>query len=261
MPDLSIEQFDLVYNAFSFTFAAMFATFIFLVLGRGQVSPKYRGALTMSALVVAIAGYHYFRILESWEGGFSLVGETYEETTAGFNDAYRYVDWLLTVPLLVAELIAVLALSRKESNSLTLRLGVAAALMVALGYPGEVAESDGVRAIWGIAGTIPFLYILYVLFTELSSAIERQPQEAKGLVKNARLVLLVTWCFYPIVYATPILGITGATSVVAIQIGYSIADVAAKCGYGVLIYNIARAKTIAEGGTVPSGEFVTAGTD
>jgi len=51
----------------SLTFAAMLASFTFLVLARGQVLPKYRPVLIMSALVVAIAGYHYFRILDSWQ--------------------------------------------------------------------------------------------------------------------------------------------------------------------------------------------------
>mgnify|MGYP000008795091 FL=1 len=104
MPVLTSGQFSLVVNVLSFTFAAMLASFIFFVLARGQVLPKYRPALIMSALVVAIAGYHYFRILESWQGAYALVDGAYQPTGKPFNDAYRYVDWLLTVPLLTAEI-------------------------------------------------------------------------------------------------------------------------------------------------------------
>lgn len=252
MPELSVNQYDLVYNMLSFTFAAMLGSFIFFVLVRQHVAPQYRGALVMSALVVAIAGYHYFRIFESWEGAFVLEAGKYIESGKPFNDAYRYVDWLLTVPLLVAELVAVLSLPRKQTTSLTIRLGFAAALMVALGYPGEVAEDNTTRAIWGTISTLPFLYIVWVLFRELGTAMERQPGEARKLIRNTRLLLLATWGFYPLVYMVPYLGSTGATTLVAIQVGYGIADVLAKCGYGLMIYSIARAKSVADGYEAPA---------
>ncbi len=250
MPELSSLQYGLVFNAFSFTFAAMFASFIFFVLSRQSVAPQYRGALTMSALVVAVAAYHYFRISESWASAFVL-GEdgNYLPSGEAFNDAYRYVDWLLTVPLLTAELVAVLALPRKQSTSLTARLAIAAALMIVLGYPGEIA-SGTTRFVWGFISSIPFVYIVWTLFTELGSVTDPQtsdqPEEARVLIRNARLLLLATWGFYPIVYMAPFFGLTGATALIVIQVGYCIADVAAKCGYGVLIYSIARAKTVAQ---------------
>ncbi|NWG16170.1 MAG: bacteriorhodopsin [Chloroflexi bacterium] len=246
LPELSVGQYSLVYNLFSFTIAAMLASFIFFVLGRQQVAAKYRGALVMSAIVVAVAGYHYFRIFENWSAAYSLQEGVYVASGVPFNDAYRYVDWLLTVPLLVAELVAVLALARARSISLTFRLALAAALMVVLGYPGEIAADTGTRALWGFIATLPFLYILWVLFRELGPAIGRQPGEAKVLVRNIRLLLFATWGFYPIVYLLPILGVSGAGALIAVQVGYAIADVLAKCGYGVMIYAIARAKTEAE---------------
>lgn len=249
MPDLSAGEYSLVYNAFSFTFAAMFAAFIYFVLSRGQVALKYRAALTLSALVVAVAGYHYLRIFESWQAAFTLDAATgnYVASGAPFNDAYRYIDWLLTVPLLVAELVAVIGLSRAQTTSLTWRLGLAAALMVILGYPGEIAGDLGARFVWGTLSTIPFLYILYTLFVRMGPAINNQEGEARSLLRNIRYVLLATWGFYPIVYMLPYFGGLSAGAVVAIQVGYCIADVLAKAGYGVLIYRIARAKTEAEG--------------
>jgi bacteriorhodopsin len=66
------------------------------------------------------------------------------------------------------------------------------------------------------------------------------------LLRNTRLLLLGTWGFYPIVYLLPMLGISGSAALVGVQVGYSIADVLAKCGYGVMIFMIARAKMAAE---------------
>ena len=66
-------------------------------------------------------------------------------TGTPFTDAYRYVDWLLTVPLLLVELILVMKLPQEETVSLGWKLGVASALMVCLGYPGEIQEDLYVR--------------------------------------------------------------------------------------------------------------------
>lgn len=240
---LSPEQYSLVYNMFSFTIAAMLASLLFFILSMQQVASEYRGALVMSALVVAVAGYHYLRIFESWSGAYIPTESGYEPSLTAFNDAYRYVDWLLTVPLLVAELIAVIR-PEKGAGAMTFRLAAAAALMIVLGYPGEISTDTGTRLVWGTLSTIPFVYIVYVLFTQLTSSIERQPGEAKVLVRNIRLLLLATWGFYPIVYLLPVLGAgMDASTLVAVQVGYCIADVAAKCGYGVMIYMIAREKT------------------
>lgn len=252
MTELTLTQYSLVYNALSFTFACMFASFIFFVLARQQVAPKYRMALVMSALVVAVAGYHYLRIFESWQSAFTIdpASGAYLASGSPFNDAYRYIDWLLTVPLLVAELVAVMGLAKAQASRLTLTLGGAAALMVILGYPGEIATDNGTRALWGFLSTLPFIFIVYTLFFQLRGVIEKQVGEVRVLLRNTRLLLLATWGFYPIVYMLPFLS-TGLTpdAVVAIQIGYCIADVAAKCGYGLMIYSIARAKSQAEGWT------------
>ena len=243
LPTLTVSQYSLVVNMFSFTLATMLAAFVFFILARGEVGKKYRKALIMSAIVVGVAAYHYLRIGESWAAAYQLVDGMYVPSGIPFNDAYRYVDWVLTVPLLVAELVAVLALSRAKTTSLTFRLAAAAALMVIFGYPGEVAETITARAIWGAISTIPFVYIVYVLWTELGQAIERQSDRVKVLFRNTRWLLLATWGFYPMVYLLPQLGVTGSSVELGIQIGYSIADVAAKAGYGLMIFAIAMAKT------------------
>ncbi len=243
LPILTPGQFSLVYNSFSFAVASMGAAFIFFTLSRPYIGEKYRPAMLISALVVAIAAYHYFRIFNSWEEAYIFVFGRYEPTGIPFNDAYRYVDWLLTVPLLLVEAIAVLALAKDKSSSLIFRLSGAAFFMILLGYPGEVSNSIGIRALWGFLSSVPFVYILYVLWIELGKALEREPQRVKVLVRNLRLLLLATWGVYPIAYMAPFVGLDGAVATVGIQVGYSIADVLAKAGFGLLIYAIAREKT------------------
>jgi bacteriorhodopsin len=248
--ELSVGQYQLVYNMFSLAIAAMLASFVFFVLVRQQLTPSYRPAMIMSALVVVIAGYHYLRIFNNWGEAFHLDGSTYKPTGMPFNDAYRYVDWLLTVPLLCAELVAVLNLKAGVRGPLMAKLIAAAALMIATGYPGEVATDLTTRTIWGLISTVPFIYILYALWVELSKAASGESAEVKVLLRNARLLILGTWGFYPIVYLLPELGVPASGSLLAVQVGYSISDIAAKCGYGFLIYAIARAKMDAKGETV-----------
>ena len=262
MPDLSVLQYNAVDNIFSMTVATMGAAALFLFMARSHVDQEYRPALLVSGIVVSIACYHYFMIRHSWHDAYSLVGATgYKGTGAAFNDFYRYADWILTVPLLMVELVAVLRLHSAKATSLLTRLVIAAALMIALGYPGEVISDPSrwsERVIWGGLSSIPFFYILYVLWTELTNSLDSQPPAARKLLEIARLVILVTWAVYPIAYAlggTPDAlaakagtanaanGVTGANGVVGLQIGYAIADMTAKAGFGVLIYLIAKAKS------------------
>ena len=255
MPDLSVFQYNAVDNIFSMTVATMGAAAIFLFLSRSQVDAEYRPALMVSGLVVTIACYHYFMIRHSWNDAYTLADGAYVGTGAAFNDFYRYADWILTVPLLMVELVAVLRLPSAKATSLLSRLVVAAAAMIALGYPGEVIadpERWTERVVWGGLSSVPFFYILYVLWGELTKSLDSQPAAARRLIEVCRLVLLITWAVYPIAYAlggTPDAlaakagGDVGAGGIVGLQIGYAIADMTAKAGFGVLIYFIARAKS------------------
>lgn len=243
MDGISLFQYSLIYNAFSFTLAAMAATTLFLWISRSEVAPAYRTAVTISGLVTAIAAYHYWRIFNSWEAAFDVKNGVVSTTGYAFNDAYRYVDWLLTVPLLLVELVLVMRLDPAEARSKSLTLGFAAALMIVLGYPGEVATDIPTRALWGTLSAIPFVYIVWQLFSGLGASIERQPEAAKGLVKQARLLTFASWGFYPIVYMAPYVHLSGPDATTTIQIGYTIADLVAKAVVGVLIFNIALRKS------------------
>ncbi|WP_104167439.1 bacteriorhodopsin-like [Arthrobacter sp. SX1312] len=252
IPDaLTQGQYDTVYNFLSLVIAAQLFTALFLVLALQRVLPRYRQALIIAAVVCGIAAYHYFRIFDSFREAFvteAIGGRgTYSQAAgSSFNEGYRYVDWLLTVPLLLVELIAVLALARAVQARLLRQLIPAATLMILLGYPGEISSTDGARVLWGVLSTIPFLFILYVLFVELTKSLDRQPPGVKSLISRLRMLLLVSWLVYPVAYALPLLGISGADAWVLKQGGYSLADIAAKAVYGLIIYRLAKLKSYAD---------------
>jgi len=209
----------------------------------------YPAVYTITGLVVAIATYHYVRIFNSWNAAFDVTngggdGEyTVTRTGAPFNDAYRYVDWLLTVPLLLIELILVMGLPAEETASLAWKLGLSSGLMVALGYPGEIQDDNSARWLWWKLAMVPFCYVVLTLMCGLAEATKKQPESARGLVAKARYLTAVSWCTYPGVYIIKNLGMSGAFASCAEQIGYSVSDVTAKAVFGVMIWAIAAAKS------------------
>jgi len=227
----------------------MLATTIYTLVAQQRVLPKYRTALVMSSMVTFIAAYHYFRIFNSFHESSTGDAVKVGVGQGAFNEAYRYVDWILTVPLLLVEVVAVLGLAKAASSSLIQRLVPASALMIALGYPGEVSAENGTKTLWGVLSTIPFLYILYVLFVELSKSLDRQPEGVAATVGRLRLLLIATWGVYPISYLLPLLGqdIHDPSLFMWRQVGYTLADVLAKCVFGLTIFKIARMKSVAEG--------------
>ena len=247
MVQLDTNQWNLVYNVFSLGLISMLATTVYTLVSQPRVLAKYRTALVMSSMVTFIAGYHYLRIFDSFkhssEGGKVLLDGSQD----AFNEAYRYVDWLLTVPLLLVEVIAVLALAKEVSRSLIMRLVPASAAMIALGYPGEISGDQNTQVLYGVLSTLPFIYILYVLFVELGKSLDRQPAGVAETIGRLRLLLIATWGVYPIAYIFNIVGDQTASSFVTVQVGYTIADILAKCVFGLTILKIAKMKSVAEG--------------
>jgi bacteriorhodopsin len=247
---LTDGQYGLLYNVFSFGLISMLACTVYTLVSQSRVLPKYRAALVMSSMVTFIAAYHYWRIFNSFSESYAEGSLKVGTAKGTFNEAYRYVDWILTVPLLLVEVIAVLALAKAAASSLINRLVPASAAMIALGYPGEMSSDTNTKIIWGVLSTLPFLYILYVLFVELSKSLDRQPDGVAATVGRLRLLLIATWGVYPISYLLPIIDSANAASSGAFvnrQIGYTIADVLAKCVFGLTIYKIAKMKSVAEG--------------
>merc|ERR1719343_994621 len=163
------------------------------------------------------------------------------------------MDWLLTVPLLLMEIVLVMKLDKETAFRKSLQLGVSSAIMIIIGYPGELIIDESLLskrwAFWGCA-LIPFIYIVYELTVGLKSALdEEHDEEIKRNIWLAQRATIVSWLTYPIVYIIPMMGAKGASAVVGIQIGYCFSDIISKCGVGLLIYQITMAKsaTVAKG--------------
>jgi len=227
---LSDDQHTLVYNALSFGTAVMLGAFVYFLTQMSAVAKQYRPAVAASAVVVGIAGYHYFRIWEAFNEGH-------------MNEGYRYADWLITVPLLVIELLIVLGVASDQRKKLMKSLVPATVLMIALGYPGEVAESTGTKWLFWALAMVPFVYILWTLYGQLQAAAHRESPAVSKAIKNATAVLLVTWMVYPIAYLFPVFDDTSGGLETLRQVGYTLADITAKGLYGLMVLGIAKARS------------------
>jgi bacteriorhodopsin len=236
---LTGDNYTLVYNALSFGTAVMLGAFVYFLTQINSVAKAYRSGVAVSAVVVFIAGYHYFRI---WENFGNSGGDM-----SKVNEGYRYADWLITVPLLVVELLIVLGVASALRKQLMVRLVPASALMIAFGYPGEIASDNGTKWTFWILAMIPFIYILWTLYGQLKAAGQRETGAIAASIKNATVILLVTWLVYPIAYLLPVIFDVTQGAEVGRQLAYTVADITSKALYGLMILGIAKARTASEG--------------
>jgi bacteriorhodopsin len=253
---MSDLQYQAVYNCLSFALASMMATTMYLWFRSFAVSDKYQSAVLISGLVTFIAAYHYIRIFNSWVDAYeysagSVVGGALEMsapalTGVPFNDAYRYMDWLLTVPLLLIEILLVMKLKEADYSEKAWNLGVGSALMSASGYYGELVVTGDLTPRWAcwFLSMMFFLYIVNTLLVGLKEATDSESDKAiADKIRTAQQWTVISWCTYPVVYLFPMLGINAAHAVVGIQIGYCASDIISKCGVGLVIYQISYAKS------------------
>ena len=228
LEDAQMNQ--LVYNALSFGTAVMLGAFVYFLTQMNSVAKQYRNGVAVSAVVVGIAGYHYFRMWSGWAEGM-------------VNEGYRYADWLITVPLLVIELLIVLGVTADRRKKLMTSLVPATVLMIGLGYPGETSANETTKWTFWILSMIPFLYILFTLSGELKAAKSRETGAVSKSINNATKILLVTWLVYPISYLIPVVFEKSDGTEAGRQVAYTIADITAKALYGLMILNIAKARS------------------
>lgn len=237
------------------------STTIYLWMRLGGCAIRYKSAVVISGLVTFIAAYHYLRIFDSWVEAYSYgIDGSLTSTNKPFNDAYRYMDWLLTTPLLLIEIVLVMKLAPEKISSISISLSSAAILMIILGYPGSIVlDEHNLSARWMHWGAsmLPFIYIIYYLLNILRAKTDAEMNPyVRDKIRKVQILTAVSWCTYPVVYVFPMLDITGSSAVVAVQIGYSIADIISKCAVGLLITDICLTRSEMSGEITSKGRLV-----
>lgn len=230
-----------ITDATGFTFfvgtMAMMAASVFFFFEMNNVDKKWRTSLLVSGLITFIAAVHYYYMRDFY-------GETSTSPTE-----LRYVDWILTVPLMCVEFYLI---TRKAgaTTGLLWRLIAASVVMLVTGFLGEstyvynTADTATMSWVMGLVSGLAYFYILYLaMFGEIKELGEQAgPQVAKA-VKTLAWFVLVGWAIYPIGY---IQGTTGGLFGMSVDFGldmdviYNIGDAINKIGFGLVVYALAR---------------------
>lgn len=223
---LNIES--LTFYLFWLACVCMGAATLFFFLERSNVPPKYRTTLTVSGLITGIACFHYFKMADIYAGG-------------GFPTEYRYIDWIVTTPLMLIKFPLLLGLGAKGKKLFT-QLVVLDLFMIATAYVAEVS-AVGSATWWSffLVACVAELLIVATLYFQMNDAILDSPQPIAKAVRLMRTFILVGWAIYPIGFLMALAGDGGAS---LREIFYNVADVINKVGFGLVAYN--GIKAIAE---------------
>lgn len=221
---LMLNPSDYVGVTFWIISAAMVAATYFFTVERDRAVGKWKTSLTVAAMVTGIAAIHYFYMRGVWV------------STGESPIVFRYVDWLLTVPLQIVEFYLILAAIAVVRTALFWKLLIASLVMLITGYLGEVNSAD-TGLLWGmfVVGTLAWFYIIYEIFAgEASKISAEQGTEASKKCFNAlRVIVTFGWAIYPLGY---IYGYAGGGNVDALNIIYNLADFLNKIAFGVVIW-------------------------
>lgn len=213
---------DYVGVSFWIISAAMVAATFFFWVERDRAHGKWKTSLTVAAMVTGIAAIHYFYMREVWA------------MTGASPTVFRYVDWLLTVPLQIIEFFLILSAIAVVKASLFWRLLTASVIMLVAGYLGEV-EQGGLLWPMFLIGMAAWIYIIYEIFMGEASKINADAGTvaSKKAFHALRLIVTVGWSIYPLGY---FLGYTGGASPDALNLIYNLADFVNKIAFGVVIW-------------------------
>ena len=225
----NLKSDDFVGISFWLISMALVASTAFFFLETQRVSAKWKTSLTVSGLVTLVAAVHYFYMRDVWVG----TGET--------PTVYRYVDWLITVPLQMVEFYFILAAVAAVSAGIFWRLLIGSLVMLVGGYLGEA----GMINIWlGFAiGMAGWFYILYEIFAGEAGKVsaESAPASVQAAFGTMRLIVTVGWAIYPLGYFFSYLG--GAADPILLNVIYNVADVVNKIAFVAVIWAAANKET------------------
>jgi bacteriorhodopsin len=206
---------------------AMMAASAFFFLSLSQFDKKWRTSVLVSGIITFIAAVHYYYMRDYW---------------ASFGESptfFRYVDWILTVPLMCLEFYLILKIAGAKKSLLS-KMIFYSVVMLVTGYFGEAVYPESAQ-IWGLISGIAYFAIVYEIWLGEASKLAKA---AGGNVLEAHKILcwfvLVGWAIYPLGY---MLGTEGwYTSMLGkgnVDVAYNIADAINKIGFGLVIYSLA----------------------
>ena len=228
----ALETDDWVGISFWIATAAMLASTVFFLVERQNVDDKWKTSMTVAALVTGVAWYHYTYMREVWAMG------------DGSPLVYRYLDWLVTVPLQVVEFYLILAAIGVGTFVMFRNLMGASIVMLVAGFFGESGAMDGTlelsSTVWWFIGMLGWGYILYELSSgDVKEAAASGSPGVQFAFESMRMIVTFGWAIYPIGYLMGA-GTIGGMGTDDMNILYNVADLVNKGAFGMMIWYAAK---------------------
>ena len=219
-----LDASDYVGVSFWLVTAAMAAATVFFFAERGNVEGKWKTSLTVAGLICGIAFWHYLYMRGVWVD----TGET--------PTVFRYIDWLLTVPLQMIEFYLILAAVTAVAGGLFLQLLLGSLVMLIFGFMGEAGIMAAMPAF--VIGMLAWLYMIYVLYMGAGRAAVATTSASVQTAYNSMLwIIVVGWAIYPAGYVFGYL--MGAVDSSTLNLIYNLADFVNKILFGLVIWKAA----------------------
>ena len=213
---------------------SMLAATVWFLMQHGQVDKKFKDSMLVAALITGIAAVHYFYMREQWVA----TGESPTEL--------RYIDWILTVPLMVVEFALLTGVGMRK-------LFWASVVMLVTGYFGESGVAGGDAFIWGTISAAAYFFMAYevgclTIFGGPSGAVGNALNSGSGKIPSAGRMLqwfvLVGWAIYPLGYLMGTdagMWYEGISSIpLDMNVVYNVGDAINKIGFGMAVWSAAR---------------------
>ena len=217
--DLSTS--DMTGVSFWLVTAAMLAATVFFFVERDRVHGKWKTSLSVAGLVTGVAFWHYLYMRGVWVD------------TGTSPTVYRYIDWLITVPLQIIEFYLILKVCTNVGSGLFWKLLGASVLMLVFGFVGETGGADA--NLMGVLGVIAWLYIIYEVFMGEAGKLNAASGNAaaQSAFNSIRWIVTVGWSIYPIGYWV---GVGTNADMASANLIYNYADFINKIAFGLAIY-------------------------
>ena len=213
---------DFVGISFWIISMGMLAATAFFFLERSSIAVAWRSSVTVAGIITGVAFVNYIYMRGAWV-------QTGEASTV-----YRYIDWLITIPLQMIEFYLILSAVRKVSSRMFWRLLIGSLVMVIGGYLGETEAIP--RFLGFIIGMAGWIYILYEIFSgEAGRVAAKSGNKPFVTAFNAlRMIVTVGWAIYPLGYIFGYL--TGGVDANSLNVIYNLADFINKIAFGLVIW-------------------------
>ena len=245
---ISVEAYEVVAHILTLGYAAMAAALLYFVLTKNDNMPKYRMSSVLSVVVMTSALLLLFAQQNSWTNAYEFTGSAYalREGADLFSNGYRYLNWLIDVPMLLIQILFVAGIAGAARRQYMVRFSAAGVLMIVTGYvgqfyePGRLAGNMTLWLVWGTISTIFFIWVLVLITRVIREGKKNMAGSKAQRVFGAILPLFfISWFLYPGAYLMPLLLEWGIAdygfTIVAQQLTFTIADIASKVIYGVML--------------------------